>query len=158
MSVDMRTWNIFNKIAVGAGAVALLFSFFNSYIRVSFMGHSAGVSSAWTSYATLGMLLILAAVVLVVADTMQPAVLPDTAPWPLIIGGASALGTFLVLLRGLTWSDSALGASVGLGWSGWIVIIAGIVLVAATVIPLTSYRSTVENKLNNLGGGSAPDA
>ncbi|MGN6723671.1 MAG: hypothetical protein ACTHJM_13750, partial [Marmoricola sp.] len=116
-------------------------------------GLSAGIS-AWHSYAVVGMLLVLAATVLVVIHASDIA-LPPTVPWPLAAAGAAALGTFLLLIRGLTWSESALGASVGIGWSGWIVIIAGVVLTAAAVIPLTTYRSKVEQKLTNLGGGSS---
>lgn len=156
MSFDMGRWSIFDKIAVGAGAVALLFSFFTHYVSVSFSGFGASISagvSAWHSYAVLGMLLILAAVALVLIRASDVP-LPDTVPWPLVTAGASGLGVLLLLIRGLTWSESGPGASVGIGWSGWIVIIAGVVLTAAAVIPLTTYKSKVEEKLTSFGGGS----
>lgn len=164
MSVDVSSWNIFEKIAVGAGGVIFIFSFISSFVTASVSAGGFSVSSgisAWNSYATLGLLLSFAAVALVVMQTMKPAVLPDTAPWPLITAGGAALGLLLLVLRAFTYGGgvpSGVGVSVHPGWSGWLVMVAGAVLVAATAIPLTSYRSRVEDKLNNLGGGSAPDA
>ena len=81
---------------------------------------------------------------------MDGVALPGTAPWALITAGASALGVLLLLIRGLTWSESAFGASAGIGWSGWLIIIAGAVLAAATIIPLTSAAGSVEQKLNKI--------
>ena len=155
--LNPANWNIFDKIALGAGAVVFIFSFISSYVTVSFSGfgiHASAGVSAWHSYATVGLLLMFAAVALVVVAKMEPSPLPDTVPWPLVNGAIAGLGVFLVLLRGLTWSADGVGASVGIGWSGWILIIAGVVLAAATIIPLTSYRSRVESKLTNLTGGS----
>lgn len=163
MSVDVSSWNIFEKIAVGAGGVIFIFSFISSYVTasVSAGGFSASSGiSAWNSYATLGLLLCFAAVALVVLQTMRPAVLPDTAPWPLITAGAAALGLLLLVIRAFTYGGdyTGLGVSVHPGWSGWLVMIAGAVLVAATAIPLTSRASAVEERLNNLRGGSNPGA
>ena len=164
MSVDVSTWNIFDKIAVGAGGVIFIFSFISSFVTASVSAGPFAVSngiSAWNSYAVLGLLLMFAAVALVVLQTMQPTVLPDTAPWPLITAGGAGLGLLLLVLRAFTYGGgvpSGIGVSVHPGWSGWLVMAAGVVLVAATAIPLTTYRSRVEDKLNNLGGGSTPSA
>lgn len=154
-------WHIFDKIAVGAGLVALLFSFFSAFITVSipsvtlggstFGGGSVG-RNAWHGWAVIGLLLMIAATALVVIRTLQPPVLPDTAPWPLITAGAASLGVIIVFLRGVTYSG------VSIGWSGWVLIIAGIIAAAATVIPLTSAAGSVESKLNNLGRGPTPSA
>jgi hypothetical protein len=161
-SFNVGSWNIFDKIAVGAGAVVFLFSFLKSYVTVSLSAYGLSGSglgvSAWHSYAVLGLLMMFAAVALVVVSKMDASALPNSVPWPLINGIIAAIGVFLVLLRGLTWSASysnyGVGASVGIGWSGWIVILAGVVLASATIIPLTTYKSKVEEKLTNLGGGS----
>lgn len=161
MSVDVTSWNIFEKIAVGAGAVIFIFSFVSSYVvasvNVGGLTASTGIS-AWNSYATLGLLLCFAAVALVVLQTMRPAVLPDTAPWPLITAGAAAFGLLLLVIRAFTYGGdyTGLGVSVHPGWSGWLLLAAGAVLVAATTIPLTSRASAVEERLNNLGRGSNP--
>jgi len=163
MSVDVSSWNIFQKIAVGAGGVLFIFSFISSYVTasVSAGGFSASSGiSAWNSYATLGLLLCFAAVALVVLQTMNPAVLPDTLPWPLITAGSAGLGLLLLVIRAFTYGGdyTGVGVSVHPGWSGWLVMAAGAVLTAAVVIPLTSKATMVEEKLNNLGGGSGPSA
>jgi hypothetical protein len=156
MSVDVSSWNIFEKIAVGAGGVLFIFSFISSFVTasVSFGGISASNGiSAWNSYATLGLLLCFAAVALVVLQTMKPAVLPDTLPWPLVTAGGAGVGLLLLVLRAFTYGGdvpSGSGVSVHPGWSGWIVMLAGLLIAAATIIPLTSYRSKVEDKLNNI--------
>lgn len=155
MAVDIRTWSIFDKIAAGAGAVIFIFSFISSFVTVSyniagFGGGSVGIS-AWNSYATLGLLLMFAAVALVVLRTMQPAVLPDTVPWPLVTVGAAGLGLLLVVLRAFTYSGGGVGGgSIHPGWSGWVLMLAGLVLVAATAIPLTAYKDSVEGRLTKV--------
>ena len=153
-------WNIFEKIAVGAGAVLFIFSFISSFVTASVdagpFHYSSGIS-AWNSYATLGLLLSLAAVALVVLETMKPSVLPDTAPWPLITAGVAALGLLLLAIRAFTYGGdvpSGTGVSVHPGWSGWVVLLAALIVAAAAIIPLTSYRAQVEDRLNNIGGGS----
>lgn len=164
MSVDTRSWTIFDKIAVGAGGIIFIFSFISSFVTASVtagpFSASSGIS-AWNSYATLGLLLMFAAVALVVLQSMEPKVLPETAPWPLITAGSAGLGLLILVIRAFTWSGdvpSGVGVSVHPGWSGWLLMVAGLALVAATAIPLTSYRGAVENKLNNLSGGSTPSA
>ena len=160
-SFDPASWNIFEKIAVGAGVVLFIFSFISSYVTASVdagpLHYSSGIS-AWNSYATLGLLLSFAAVALVVLQSLKPSPLPDTLPWPLITAGAAALGLLLLALRAFTYSGDApsgLGVSVHPGWSGWIVLLAALLIAAATIIPLTSYRSRVEDRLNNIGGSGS---
>lgn len=162
--LDLSDWSIFDKIALGAGAVLFVFSFFSSFVTasvdVSGFSASSGIS-AWNSYATLGLLLCFAAVALVVVQRMESSVLPDTVPWPLITAGSAGLGLLLLVIRAFTYGGdvpSGVGVSVHPGWSGWIVMAAGLVILAATAIPLTSYRGTVEARLNNIGGGSTPSA
>lgn len=150
-SFNIGAWSIFDKIALGSGALFFLFSFFNRFRSVD-LGNVFGTNlgtvgiSAWHSYAVAGLLIALVALVLVALKALQPSILPAGIPWPLVTAGAAALGWFIVLLRGLTYD----GGSVG--WSGWIVFIVGLVYVAATVIPLTSAAGNVEAKLNDAAG------
>lgn len=140
--------SIFDKIALGSAAVFFLFSFFTRFRKVDIGPFGTYGISAWHSYAVAGLLLALLATVLVALKAVQPSVLPDGVPWPLVTGAAAAVGWFLVLLRGLTYS----GGSVG--WSGWIVFLAGLIFAAATVIPLTSAAGSVEQQLNDKLGRS----
>lgn len=135
MKFDFASLSKYEQGALVAGGVAVLLSFFPSYIRASFdgggiiRGVSAG-TNAWSSYATLGMLLILGATVLVAVRAVDQKILPDGLPWNLITLALAGLGTVLVILRALTASDGGLGYSVGPGWSGWLLFIATITLTA----------------------------
>ncbi|MDT0203087.1 hypothetical protein [Nocardioides sp. AE5] len=142
MSINASSFTTLSKVEQGAliaGGLSLILSFIGSYIRVSIdgvemFGNFSSGTNAWTSYATLGMLLILAATALVVVRLFAAAILPSGVPWYLITLAASALGTFLIILRALTASDSAFGASVGPGWSGWALFITTIALTACTAL------------------------
>lgn len=142
-SFNANNLSIFDKIALGSAAVFFLFSFFNRFRKVDIGPFGTYGISAWHSYAVAGLLLALVAAVLVALKGLQPSILPEGVPWPLVTGGAAALGWFLVLLRGFTYS----GGSVG--WSGWIVFLAGLIFAAATVIPLTGAAGSVEQQLND---------
>lgn len=146
VSFNIGALNIFDQIALISAAVFFLFSFFNRFRSVSYSGYGIDISagiSAWHSYAVAGLLIALVAAVLVALKAVQPSILPAGVPWPLVTAGAAALGWVLVLLRGLTYD----GGSVG--WSGWIVFIAGLIFAAATVIPLTGAAGSVEQQLND---------
>ncbi|MFM9378681.1 hypothetical protein [Gordonia sp. VNK21] len=139
--MDLKSLHPFQTGALAAGLVALIFSFFNRFVTASFMGQTAG-ENAWYSYAVLGMLLIIAATVLVAVQAFAPDVLPATAPWNLITMVVAGLGTLLLLVRGLTEDNAGFtGVDVGIGWTGWIVIIAGTVL---TIFSVLSFRDSDE--------------
>jgi len=133
---DLKSLDKFEQGALVAGALTFILSLFPYYIRSSFDGgaavpglnFSAG-TSAWTSYATLGMLLILVATVLVAVRAFANDALPAGVPWNLVVLGTAGLGTLLLILRALTVGGGG-GVSVGPGWSGWLIFITSIALTA----------------------------
>lgn len=140
MAADFKALNRNQQGALIAGGLAFILSLFSSYVRVSVDGGpasglnvSAG-TSAWTSYATLGMLLILAATAVVAIKAFAANVLPDGVPWNLVAAGLAGVGTFLVVIRALTVGGDVSGVSVGPGWSGILLFIAGIALTTFTVM------------------------
>jgi hypothetical protein len=100
-------------------------------------------TNAWTGYAVLGLLLIFAAAGITALRVFAAAKLPPLPIGPnLLVGGLAAIGTLLVILRGFTYPHgSALGASVGVMWGGYILMIAGI---AVTVFAALNFRASGE--------------
>lgn len=139
MAIDLKSLSKIEQSALVAGGLSILLSFFGSYIRVSYdgggiiKGISAG-SSAWTSYATLGVLLIVAATAVVAIRIFSSSVLPAGVPWNLVALAASGLGTILLILRALTAGGGSFGASVGPGWSGWALFVTTIGLTVCTAL------------------------
>lgn len=151
-NVKMTDWGV-----MGCAAGLLLFSFVGSFVTVSFdnaeelsaltgVDPSGGVSSAWSSYGGLGVVLLLAvgavAAALVFGDVSLPTI---PVGWNLVLAGAAALGTLLLVLRAFTYAEGGeiLGGSVsfGPGWSGWLVML---LAVAETVFAVLAFRASGE--------------
>ncbi len=134
-------------VLIAAGVAALL-SLFPGYITVTFDGPGFDEAySAWTGSATIGMVLLLGGAALIGIEALSDGTLPEVVPWHLIAVAASAFGTFLIMLRALTAGSSAPGATVGPGWSGWLLFVAAISL---TVFAVLSFRDS-EDALNFSG-------
>lgn len=147
--------------ALISGGLAFLFSLFGSYVTVSYDGDlpiggiSAG-TSAWTSYATLGILLVLAATALVAVKAFMPDVLPANVPWHLVTLAAAGLGTVLLILRAITAGGSGVpGISVGPGWSAFLLWIA---CIALSVFSFLAFKESGEEIPDFNKGNDAPPA
>jgi len=161
MAVDFKSLGKFEQGALVAGALAIILSFFGSYVTASYDGPgNLSVSSgtnAWTSYATLGILLVIVSVAVVAVKAFAKDVLPAGVPWNLVAAAAAGLGTLLLILRALFPGDTGgiPGIDVGPGWSGYLLWIAGIAL---TVFTALSFKESGE-KLPDLNkGNDAPPA
>lgn len=136
MAADFKSLGKNEQGALIAGVVALVLSFFGAYIKASFSGGGKGVPgidfsyglSAWHSWATLGVLLVIVATAIVAVGAFARESLPDGVPWNLVAFGAAALGTLLLILRPLTIGGGGPGVSVGPGWSAFLLWIAAIAL------------------------------
>lgn len=123
-----------------AGAASAVLSVFPGYITVTFDGPGFDESySAWTGSATIGMVLLLGGAALIGIEALSDGTLPEVVPWHLIAVAAAAFGTFMIMLRALTAGSSAPGATVGPGWSGWLLFVAAITL---TVFAVLSFRDS----------------
>ena len=147
---------------MAAGVAALVFSFL-PYVGVSyevkgFGGGSAHIN-AWHGWAFLGLLLLVLAAGVVAARVLADVTLP-TLPvgWHVVVAGAAALGTLMVLVRGLSWGGSefsGLGTSYssGMRWGGWLLVLAGI---AETVFAVLALRESGESVSFDRGTPEAP--
>ena len=149
------------QMFLGAGVLVFIASFLPWYgvsYNLSFAGvHTSGSSSinAWHSYATLGLLLILAATVVAAVMLLAADSLPELpVSWNVVVAGLSVVGAALVVIRSLNLpSASGPGASVGLRWGGWVLIV---VCVAHAVLAVLRMREAGESMPWVHHGGAAP--
>jgi hypothetical protein len=129
-----------DQAVLGLGILAFIASFFPFYgVTVKFGGISGSSSiTTWHSYAVLGILLVIAATVLAGVQIFAASSLPSMpASANFLVAGLSALGTLLIIIRGFTYDTaSAPGASVGLKWGFYVVMILCILQVAFAVMRL----------------------
>lgn len=140
MAVDFKSLGKFEQGALVAGGLSIILSFFGDYVSVDAGPVSAG-TSAWDSYATLGVLLVIVATVIVAIKAFAAENLPDNVPWSLVALAAAALGTLLIILRAFTYNDGGGIVDVGPGWSGWALFITTIAL---TVFTFLSFKESGE--------------
>lgn len=162
MAADFTSLDKNDQGALISGVLAILLSFVGSYVTVSYdgpgsvaLGSVSAGTNAWTSYATLGVLLILASTAIVAIKAFANDNLPDGIPWNLVAAATAGLGTLLLILRALfPGGADVAGLSVGPGWSGYLLWIAAIALTVFTVL---SFRSSGE-KIPEMkrGGGDTP--
>ena len=164
--MDLKTIGTFNLGALVAGVVALIFSFIPSFYRVS-VDAAAGFSgsegvSAWKEWGVLGMLLVILAVAVVALKAFKVAGVPAGLPLTLVAVVAAALGLLFLVICALTVGpevpafvdDSSV--SMGIGWSGYIVLLATLALVVFTAL---SFKDSGEKVSDfNRGGHNPPPA
>lgn len=135
--MDFKSLSKNEQGALIAGAVALVFSFFGNFIKVSFDGAGnlpglssaeGGAYSAWSGIGTLGMLLLIAAAAILAIKAFAKDSLPDGVPWNLVALAASGLALLLLILRGLTGGNDIGGVNFGPGWSAYPVWVAAATL------------------------------
>jgi hypothetical protein len=128
---DLKQINRNDQIIMGAGALTLILSFFPGWYTVSVSSGLFKVSksyNAWQGIGILGILLLIAAAGIVAARVLGGVQLP-TMPlgWNVIVAGAAALGTVLMILEWLimdpTNGFSGHGVSQGLGWAGYVLLL-----------------------------------
>lgn len=151
MATDFKSLGRNDQGALIAGAVAIVLSFFSAYVKVSVNGKdlpgisgSSGIS-AWHSFGTLGILLVIVATAVVAVKVFAGEQLPAGVPWNLVAAAAAGLGTLLLILRAFTYdgggSFAGVSVDVGPGWSGWLLFIATIAL---TVFAALSFKDSGE--------------
>jgi hypothetical protein len=111
----------FEQGVLVTGVLAFIFSFFPWY-GFSIHGFGSTSISAWHSYSTLALLLVLAATIFAAVSIFARSSLPDLpvgAWW--IVAGLSVLGAFLEVLRLLTLHH---GDGFSIRWGGYLLAIA----------------------------------
>src|SRR3954449_9594200 len=102
---DFRQMPRNDQGVLAAGVLAFIASFFPYYgASVNAAGfHGSSSTSAWHSYATLAILLVLAATVAPTVQLFATDSLPQTAmSWNFIVLALSAVGSALLIIRSFT--------------------------------------------------------
>jgi hypothetical protein len=131
---DFRTMPRNDQGVLAAGALAFIASFFPYYgATVNAVGiHGSSSTSAWHSYATLALILVLAATVVAGVQLFSPSSLPQTSmSWNFVVLALSAVGTVLLVIRSFTFDSGTIGPlSYGLKWGAFVLMILCIVQTA----------------------------
>jgi hypothetical protein len=127
VAVDVRQLPRNDQAVIGLGILIFIASFFPWYgYSVHAGGFNASDSiSSWHSWATIALLLLIAATALAAVQVFTGASLPKTAvSWNVVVLGLAALGTLLYIIRSFTLDTaSGVGGSVGLKWGAYAVMI-----------------------------------
>lgn len=132
---------------VGAGVLALIFSFFSSFYTVhidGFGGYGGGTggTSAWHGFfGWAGVLLLLVAGAVVALKILKIAVPQEE----ILVAGASVLGLLFVFLALFVNPVNTFGVvKIGHGWNYWIVLIAGLVSGGISGLKFAKARGLVK--------------
>jgi hypothetical protein len=166
---DLKSLPPFDMAVLVTGVLTFIVSFFPYYgahvsgsvngINVGSFGDASASVSAWHSYSTVALLLVLAGTI-VAGVAMFSTSLPDLPVglrW--IAAGLCALGALLYVIRLFTLPHhhvslgAGLSASEGVKWGGYLLLV--IVLVNAVCAVMSALRSE-EPVPWQQGGGSTP--
>jgi len=94
--------------------------------------HGSSSTSAWHSYATLALLLVIAATVVAAVQMFSPTSLPQTSTsWNFVVLALSGVGTVLLIIRSFTLDHGDIGGlSYGLRWGAYVLMILCVVQTA----------------------------
>lgn len=147
MAADFNSLGRNEQGALVAGVAAVLLSFFPAFTQVTFDGPGRDSStSAWSGLTTIGMLFLIGATVVVAFRAFARDALHPAVPWPLLAVVTAVFGTVVVVITALTAGSDGPGASVGPGWSGWLLLVAAILLSVFTVLMFRASDETVDVK------------
>ena len=142
---DFRTLPRNDQGVLAAGVLAFIASFFPYYgASVNAGGfHGSSSTSAWHSYATLALLLVIAATVVAAVQVFSSGSLPQTnMSWNFIVLALSAVGTVLLIIRSFTLDHGDIGGfSYGLKWGAYVLMI---LCLLQTVFAFLRMRSSGE--------------
>jgi hypothetical protein len=160
---DLRQLPRNDQGVLAAGVLVFIASFFPYYgysLSGSFAGAPLGIGgshswTAWHSYATFGLLLVLAAAIVAAVQALAADSLPDMGvSWSMVVLGLSALGTLLFVVRSFTLDSGTIGPlSYGLKWGAYVVMV---LCLAQTAFAFLRVRATGESMPWAHHGGAAP--
>jgi hypothetical protein len=157
-----------DQVLLGSGILVFIFSFFPYYgakVSGSINGLDVGGGSssvtAWHSYSTLALLLVLFGTIVAAAAILARGSLPSVAIGPRwIAAGLCALGALLYVIRLFTLPShhvnfgQGLSGSEGVRWGGYLLLV--IVLINAAAAVLGALNSDESKPWEQLGTTANP--
>lgn len=105
----------------GAAFVASFLPYAGLSLKLGGIGAFSVTINAWHSFAILGLLALFAAGVATIIGVFGTSTSAQRVAFGIAAASAAALGTLLILVRGLTY-----GLDVKLQWGGWVLIVVGV--------------------------------
>jgi hypothetical protein len=157
---DFKALPRHDQIALGSGVLVFIASFLPWYgLKVDgdsplrALGAHNSTTDAWHGLAAFGLILLLLSLAVTAAQLFVRENLPELpVSYPIVAAGLACLGALFVLIKSFDLpSIGGAGASVGLRWGGWILIILSIVQAVISVL-----RAVHDANAKPAGGGAAP--
>jgi hypothetical protein len=112
----------------GAAFVASFLPYVGLSLKIAGLSGFHVEIDAWHSFAILGLLALFAAGAATLAGVFSSTLPAQRVGFGIAAAGAAALGTLLVVLRGLTY-----GRDIKLEWGGWVLIAVGVAETACAI-------------------------
>jgi len=128
MATDVRQLPRNDQVVLGAGLLAFVLSLLPIYYGVSVKALGIDASknyTSWHSWATLALLLMIAATVIVAVQAFSSQSLPDmSVGWNTLVAGLASVAALIYLIRSFTLDSGDLpGGSYGLKWGAYVIMI-----------------------------------
>lgn len=160
MATDIKQLPRNDQAVLAAGVLVFIASFFPFYgasIHAGGFDNSSSVTS-WHSYATLAILLVLAATAVAAVQVFAGSSLPESpVSWSLVVLGLSGLGTLLYIIRAFTLDSGSVGGfSYGLKWGAYVTMILMIVQVVFAALRVRESGEAMPWQHTGADGGTPP--
>jgi hypothetical protein len=131
---DLKSLPRNDQVFLASGILLFILSLFLPYYGVTVdgaagFGGGSDSTSAWHSWGTLALLILLAALIIGAIVIFSRGTLPEIGvSWNLIVLGLSALGALLFIIRSFTYESGDIGpVSYGLRWGAYVLMILAVV-------------------------------
>jgi hypothetical protein len=160
-SNDIKSLPRYDQGLLASGILLFILSLFLPYYGFDVKGPASDFigggdsTSAWHSYGTFALILLLAATIIAAILIFSSSALPELpVGWNVVVLGLSALGTLLFIIRSFTYDSGDLGGvSYGLEWGAYVLMLLAL---AHTVFAFLRTRAAGDAMPWDSRGTAAP--
>jgi hypothetical protein len=159
MATDVRQLPRNDQAVLGAGVLAFIFSLIPVYYGITGAGPFNHSVNAWHGWNVLALLLILVATLIAAAQVFAASSVPEVpVSLNFVVAAACGLGTLILIIRSFTLdSESSGGASIGLRWGAYVLMILCVVQAVFAFLRLRESGDAMpwEGRSGATGGGDS---